>query len=120
MNFWPDGRVFDDNHKKKFYYDIENIKMSISASQGHAALAQMVYPSKINDIKFISKVVIGPLRKSMDLIQSLIWSFRSRALPKFLKDEVRNSIIKAGIREIWYLTEEQKSAIAACFIQPQR
>ncbi|XP_068217796.1 uncharacterized protein [Palaemon carinicauda] len=115
LNFWPEGKVFDDSYKRKFFYDIENIKMSISAFQGHAALAHIVYPSKVNDIDFLSKIIIGPLRRSIDLIQNLIRNFRSRALPRYLKEEVRDLIIKADIKEVWNLTEDQKSAIAACF-----
>ncbi|XP_066959101.1 uncharacterized protein [Macrobrachium rosenbergii] len=119
LNFWPEGKIFDDSHKRKFFYDIENIKMSISAFQGHAALAHIVYPSKVNDIDFLSKIIIGPLRRNTDLVKNLIRNFRSRALPRYLKEEMRDLIIKADIREIWNITEDQKTAIAACFqIEP--
>ena len=115
LNFWPSGRSFGDSHKKRFHFDIENIKMAISSFQGHAALAQLAYPTKINDIDFITKVVICPLKKHMDLIKSLIRSFRSRALPKSLNDETRDYIIKADIDDIWVLSDDQKLAIASCF-----
>ena len=115
LTFWPDGKVFDEYHKKTYYFDIENIKMSISAFQGHAALAQLTYPSKVNDVEFLSKVIIGPLRKSMDLIQNLVRSFRSRALPRYINEDVRRAIIKADLRQIWNLTEDQRAAIKSCF-----
>ena len=80
-------KIFDEVYKRKFHFEIENIKMAISAFQGHAALALIVYPEKINDIEILNKVIICPLRKHMDLIQSLIRSFRSKALQKGIQAE---------------------------------
>ena len=115
LSFWPENRVFEDRHKKRFFFDIMNIKMSISSFLGHAALAQLTYPSKINDVHFLSKVIIGPLRKSMDLVMSLIRTFRSRALPRNLDELTRNAIIKADVSQVWNLTDEQKAEISSCF-----
>ena len=115
LNFWPSGRLFNEDFKKKFYFDIENIKMAISSFQGHAALAQLTYPSKINDVEFITKVIIGPFRKHIDLIKSLIRSFRSRALPRSLNLDIRDAIIKAEIKDIWMISDDQRNAIASCF-----
>ena len=107
--FWPKGKPFSDIPKAKFFFDIENIKMAISSFQGHAALGQLAYPSKVNDIDFISKIIICPLRKHMDLITGLIRSFRSNVLPRSIKSNIRDSIIKAEISNIWTFTEDQTS-----------
>ena len=74
--------------------------MAISAFQGHAALALIVYPEKINNIEILNKVIICSLRKQMDLIQSLILSFRSKALQKGIQAETWDAIIKAKINDI--------------------
>ena len=115
LTFWPKGKHFGDLNKGKLFFDIENIKMAISSFQGHAALAQLAYPSKINDLDFISKVIICPLKKHIDLISGLIRSFRSKVLPRQLKEDIRDSIVKASTRDIWVLSDEQTTAINSCF-----
>lgn len=89
--------------------------MAISAFQGHAALAQVVYPGKINDVDFLTKVILYPLKKQIELIHSLIRSFRSKALPSNIRNETRDDIVKANINEIWVLTEYQAKQISSCF-----
>ncbi|XP_064087450.1 uncharacterized protein LOC135202131 [Macrobrachium nipponense] len=115
LNFWPSGRLFNEDFKKKFHFDIENIKMAISSFQGHAALAQLAYPSKINNIDFITKVIIGPFRKHIDLIKSLIRSFRSRSLPRNLNLDTRDAIIKAETNDIWVLSDDQRKLLLHAF-----
>ena len=115
IKFWPKGKCFLENHKRKFFFEIENIRRAISSFQGHAALAQLAFPSKINDIDFITKVIICPLKKHIDLITSLIKYFRAKALPKTMEINMKSDIINAEIQDIWVLTEDQITAITSCF-----